>query len=269
VRPTFGRFRDGAQQVVRVPLVELEVTGARDPEEMRAVHPRVRVQQVDVGAQHFLDWDHGERPARNLEQPLGVARQLQLGEVRLAARAAPEHHGQREPEVRQVRQWMPGAQRHRQRRELGIDLVAAACAKARLLLGGEVAPAKNPHAQRLGGAQAFGSAARLGVDDRRDLALHAIEPIAGRHPVEPARVCTVAAAGRALPKLGHAHHVDLVEIARDDAEEAEALPERRGGILRDRQHATLKGQKAHLGAEHLRDGVRLGDERGLVVRAHL
>jgi hypothetical protein len=126
-------------------LVELQIAGAGDAEQVSAVDARVRVEQIHVGAQHFLHGDHREGAAGHGQEALRVARQLELRQVRLAAGAAPEHNGEREPEVRQVGQRVSRAQRHRERRELGIDLVATAGTEARLLLGREIGPAQDAH----------------------------------------------------------------------------------------------------------------------------
>ena len=151
---------------------------ARDAKEMGSVDARVRVEEIHVGAEHLLDRNHRERTTGHGQQSLGVARQLELGEMRFAPRTAAEHDGEREPEVGQVGQRMSRAQRHRERRELGVDLVAAAGAKAGLLLGRQIAPAQDAHAERLGRFETLDRAARLRLDDRGDLLLHTIEPVA-------------------------------------------------------------------------------------------
>jgi hypothetical protein len=81
--------------------------------------------------------------------------------------------------------------------------------------------------ERLGRLEAVRGAARLSLDDGSDLALHAVEAIAGGEPVESARVAAFGARGGGLAQLRHPHHEHLVEIARHDAEKAQALPERR------------------------------------------
>ena len=53
------------------------------------------------------------------------------------------------------------------------------------------------------------------------------------------------------PQFRHAHHVQLVEVARDDAEEAQALEQRDGGILGECEDATLEGEEAQLGVEQI------------------
>ena len=103
-----GRVGHGAEQIVRAALVEVQVSGARDAKEMGSVDARIRVEEIHVGAEHLLDRDHRERTAGHGQQTLGVARQLELGQVRLAPRAAAEHDGERQPEVGQVGQRMPG-----------------------------------------------------------------------------------------------------------------------------------------------------------------
>ena len=48
--------------------------------------------------------------------------------------------------------------------------------------------------------------------------------------------------GRA-PQLGHAHHVELVDVAGHDAQKTKPLEQRHGGIFGQRENPALKGQK--------------------------
>ena len=115
VRPAFRGGGDRREQVMRVIVMQVQVTAARDAEQVRAVHDRIRVEQVCVRAEHVLDGDHGARPPRHRQQARHVARQFMLGQMRARAALASIDDRDEEPEVRQVRQRHTGAERHRER----------------------------------------------------------------------------------------------------------------------------------------------------------
>ena len=217
---------------------------------MRALHVGVRVQHVDVRLHHLLERDHGAGPTRHGQQARTVVGQLDLGEVWRAGGGAPKHDGEREAEMREMRQRVPRTQRHGERREPRVNLLAAPLGQ-RLALGlVERLPAQQVHAVRLRRAKDGARTGRLRGEDPAHLFLDARQP---RHRGEPvfARRCTLRLVERGGAQAGHPHHVQLVDVRGDDGDEAEPLAQRRALVLRQRQHAALEGEETELRIEHL------------------
>jgi len=131
------------------------------------------MQEVHVGAEEFLHGDDVAFPSRHRQQTRRVAGELELGEMRRTTRLATKHDGEREAEMREVREGMTGAQRHRQRRETRVDFVAAPCRELRTFVRCEIGPLHNMDA-RLGRVGETGPCtARLRLQQAVHLELHA------------------------------------------------------------------------------------------------
>ena len=85
-----------------------------------------KVSSTCFGAVSTTEPDDVVLATRNAHETGHVVRQLEFREVWRTARFVPKHHRQRECEMREVWQWMPRAECHRERREPGMNLLAAA-----------------------------------------------------------------------------------------------------------------------------------------------
>ncbi len=255
-RPPLRGAGHGVQQVVGALLVEIEIAAARHAKRVRPFHGDAGMHEVEVAAHQLLDGDDVARRPRNRNEARERMRDLAFGEVQRSALRPPDHGGKSERAVRQVRQRMPGAQRERDRRELGMHVAIEERAQRLPRRPVELLPATDVHAGARQLHHACGDAARLAVGELGGGASNEIELLTVREPVVALLFGLLA---RGAPQPGHAHHVELVHVRRHDGEEAQALAERRAVALREREHPVLEGEQAQLGVQELR--VRGGARR--------
>ena len=120
-RPAPDRLLDRLEQVARVLVGEVQLRGAGEAEEPRALDPPLGIDEVEVGAHHVFQRDEVVRVGDRQEarDPL---RQPQVGEVQRPGAGVLEHDREERREVRHHRHREPRAHRDRPRREQREDL---------------------------------------------------------------------------------------------------------------------------------------------------
>ena len=124
--------------------------------------------------------------------------------------------------MREPRQRMAGTQRHRERREQRLDVVAESVAQRRLLLRVELAHDSRRMPRRASSAKH----AAAHADCRA-----AISPTDAKTPaicssaVSPSELGFGRRLARRAESPGHAHHEELVDVRADDRQKAQALGE--------------------------------------------
>jgi hypothetical protein len=243
-------------QVLDLLLVHEQLAVARDAELVAVDHLHAGEELRDVGVQHrgqeheivlgvgFL--------ARQPDDPRQHARRLHDGDAGIAAECvlAFQLDGEVQALVQHAREGVRGVEadrgqdRHHLAQEVGLDPVR--------LGGSEVGPAQEADA--------------LGREPRQDLRVeqlvllgHQLVRLLRHLPEDELRVHAVGAddgsAGFDLGlQAGDADLEELVEVGGDDAQEPQPLEERRGAVLRLRQHAPVERELADLAVEEqLRD----------------
>ena len=264
------------QEVLVAVLLDLEVGVARDAEQvvLDDLHAREQHRQVlgdevldrqELGLDGRLRHDHEARD---------VVGHLDPREALRADRAVADEDG----EV----QRLPGDVGERvrrvdgQRRQHREDLAAEVLAEAALLLVVEVTPPADVDALVVeGGGHVVLEAPRVTVDDLGDAGRQRGEDLARRQAVRGRHLQSHV---RAALQPGDAHHVELVEVAREDREVLHALQQRLRRVLGQREDALVERQPRQLTVAEpvlrqvgsvvrrrveiaLRDGVRGLDQR--------
>jgi hypothetical protein len=253
-RPPAHRFLDGLEQIARPVLDQLEVGRAGEAEEVRFHHLPAGVEGPDVRPNDLLQRDE-VRPAGDRQEPRQSLGKLDDREVHRPVLAVPKQHRQQEHQSgqhlhREARRHGNGA-RGKGRKNLPPEPLRQQGALGRR----HVVPRADPNP--LGG-QAGQALVRLAI-----LPLHQLHHADGER-LEPSGVHLGAA-----PLEGtDVHHVELVEVGAHDGEEAEPLEQRRGLVLRQRQHASVELQHAGvLVQQRLGVGHGVGRRQRRVARA--
>ena len=206
------------EQVRRLFLLDREVGVARDPEEVVLDDLHAREERVEVGGDDLLE--QHVRPVADLHQARQDGRHLDAREEALAGVGVAHGHRERQRQVADVRERVAGVDR--ERRQHREDLVEEAPAQldvalrplvvaddADLLLGQLLA---NVRPRR-----------RVFLDHGQQPGADGVKGLGRAHAVRRrARV-----AGRdLLAQAGDAHLEELVEVAGEDRQEADALEQR-------------------------------------------
>ena len=254
------------EEVLVVVLLDLEVLVAGDPEgEVLAdLHPREEL--VQVRGDDVLERDEpgvvhvGQRRLVRAGLDAQEARQhrrhLDPREVLLAGLGVDEDDGEVEGEPGDVRERVRGV--HGERGEDGEEPVGEDVAEALALLVGELVPPDDGDAVVL-----ERRADLLGVDPgvhRHQLVAHRGDLLQDLARLQPGGRAHRDAGGDAALEAGHPDHEELVEVLREDREEAGALQQRDVLVGGQLQHALVELQPGDLAVQEA-----LGGEPGLLV----
>jgi hypothetical protein len=185
-----------------------------------------------------------------------LLRHLHAREGLKAGHRVAEGNADRERQVRDVRERPPRA--HRQRGQHREDLLREEPVDRLQLRARALRHLGHPHAV-LGERRTHVllPRTRVPVGQHRVALVDALERLAGREPVGPARV---DAGVNLVVETGHAHHEELVEVVGVDREELHALEQRGVLVLDQLQHAFVELKPGHL-AVH--EQLRRVERRGL------
>ena len=239
-------------QVLHLLLVEPQVGVARDAELRVADHLAAREEVAQVLVDDGREEQEGVRSRAEglgqLHDAREHARRLDDRDRGVAAErvAARELDDEVEALVADLRKRVRRVEPDR--RQQRPDLVAEVRGDPRALRGVELAAAQEPHVVLRERGQHVGvQAPVLVVDDavrfRRDRDVlraqlgHRRHP--GRRPLGAQR----------LDQAGHADLEELVEVRRDDGEEAQPLEERHRRVLREREDAAVEGDLRQLAVD--------------------
>ncbi len=258
---------DQAEQVLRlVSVIDLEIGVAGDPEGVPAQNLHAGEERLQVGADDLLERHELVRrrerhPAR---QDLG---HLHPRETLLAVRAS-QHHGEREAEVRDVREGMAGIDR--ERRQYRKDVAVEIRVDMRAVHRREIVDAlmdREALLRKRGQEvlhQALSVSSHQRAHDRRDRR----ELVLGRHavggPLDDAR-------RRLLLEARDAHLEELIEVAAEDGHKLEPLEQRGSRVERLVQNAPVELEPGELPIEvegWVADVDRGGSTRGRGLRRH-
>ncbi len=238
---------DGQQQIVRLVLLDGQVGVARDPEEVVLDDLHAREEGVEVGGDDLLHEDVGAHA--DLDQARQHLGHLDAREVPLPGHRVADGHGQREREIADVGERVSGVDgQGRQDRE---DLVDEHPPQLEVALGPLVVAddADALVGQRLAH---LGEGEGLLADEVEHLAARLREGLRGAAPVgSQLRVPGLDL----LLEAGHADLEELVEVAREDGQEADALEERVALVARLVQDARVEVEPRELTVD-VRDGRR-------------
>ena len=220
------------QQVVGL-VADAEVGVARDAEEHAAADLHAREEVVEVGRDDLL---HRHQGISRAHQPGNHLRHLDAREPRLAGARVVHVEPQVERQAADVREGQPGTDGERD--EHGCHLALEAPVEIGPVLGRQVLQIGHHDAL----AHQLGT---HGVAPAGGLALDEFE-----HPLTDARHHLFARqlVGRArrasgldgIQHAGHAHHEELVEVAREDGQELRALEQRLRLVLGQLEYARVE-----------------------------
>ncbi len=243
VRTVLDLVRHRREQRARVVLVDLEGPHAARAEDVRVLDPRRGEELARARADDLLDRDE-VRGVRDREEPLDVPRNRQVAQLPAVVLPPAQHDGQGQPQADQVREGPARARREREGREQRKDLLGKALLEADLLVLLELFPAQDPGPPlRQRRKELLPEQGILAGDERAHAHRHEVEELLGRQtllgvPHPSARDLVLEAA--------HPHDEELVGVAGEDRQEAEALEERHLAILRHLQNPLVEVQDAQL-----------------------
>jgi hypothetical protein len=245
----------GDQEILRV-LGDGEVRVPGDAEQAVVEHLHAGEQRAQVVGDDLLQRDEGRAALERDEARQHLLGHLHPGHRLLLGHGIPEQHHQAEREVGDVRE--VSAQPDGQRGEHGEDLLPEALIhlRARLriqVLHGEDAQALLGERRAQLPLEAVAVAPALLEDARVQL----VERVArgGAIRDEPGH-----AVAHLLVQPRHADHEELIEVARVDGTELQALHQRYRGVLGQLEHPVVEGEPRLLPVEeqvavrHLRSG---------------
>jgi hypothetical protein len=179
-----------------------------------------------------------------------------FGQTQSFARPLSEDHGHKQPEMWQMWQWMPGAERDRVRHEITLDFTQVSLLQLGAGVGRQRCPRGQMHPGRGRIAETDLGTAGLRLEQLPNGVLNGRQSVHGRRRVRlddpiPLRGAFV---DRRLAEFGHPDHVQLVEIARDDAQESHPFQQRHAGVFGQRQHTPLKRHQTQFGVQQF-DGI--------------
>ncbi len=189
-------------------------------EHVHAGEQRVQVLRHDVFERHeLLVTDRHEARQRR--------RDLDPREVFVAAARVTDDDGEVEGQPRDVRERVRRV--HRQRGQDRVDAGAVEEAELLLLVSVELVPPQDRDALgRERGDHVVVEAAGLALHEPAGGAEDRVEHLAGQQPAGRARC---HAGGDAALQARHPHHEELVEVAREDRQEPDALQQRHRLVL--------------------------------------
>jgi hypothetical protein len=256
---------DHRKEVFRLVVVARHVGVAGDAEGIHRHHLHPPEERSGVGLDHVLHGDEVEAVlgVRNGDPASRARGDLDAREVHGAARAVAQQDRQRQAQVRDEGEGVPGVDG--ERGEHGVELLAEEEIQPRALPLVQLGVARHQH-PRLGAQEgdqlALPDGAHGGVHHQprvRD----ELELLAGGAPVQRQRLHP----GRDLPpQPAHALLKELVQVAGGDRQEAHALQERNarvGGLV---EHAPVEVQQPQLAVEVERGVVQLRPVRHLARR---
>ena len=196
------------------------------------------------------------------DQARQLVRNLQAGEELLAADGVAHHHGQVQGQPGDVGERV--GRIHRQRGEDREHLGGEPAVEALPGVLVEFAPA--------GDGDVLGREGRAHLLGE-DLGVPALELVGGLQDVvqlvqraDPGGGGNGQSGGDAALQAGHAHHEELVQVGREDGQEAHPLQQEQVRVLRQFQHARIEVQPADLAVQETVQGeVAFGTERRLEV----
>ncbi len=225
-------------------LFELQHRASRHTEGIGPgyAHPGIQLRQI--GADHTLQRDEAALPRERHETRQG-SWSLNDARVLRSVLCPVRHHDQRGPQVADVRERVPRADR--QGSQECVDLVSVVLLQVRTIGGFQFSQAEHPDPvffqlrQQLVEEQLVGlleQAARTAADR--------LKLLLGRHPVHG----WLAAFRRDLPlESGHPDAKEFVQVRTEDGKEAGSLQERRARVLREHEHPPVEGEGTQLHVE--------------------
>ncbi len=251
---------DRADEVVRL-VGDREVRVARHPEPRRLDDLHAREEALHLGLDDVLDEDE---PVVDGDQARQPRRHLDPREPGLPLDGVAHPQAEVERQPRDVREREAGT--HRQRREDGVDLAVEALVDGAALVGAEVGVVRDPDARRgEPGAHLLVPDAGLLGRLLGDALVDAVEHLLAREPV---RSRGQAAGLERVLHRRHAHHEELVQVAREDREELAALQQRHARVARQRQDARVEVEPRELAVDVERRVAELASGRCLGCRRH-
>ena len=226
---------DGLQQIVGILLIGLDLGVARHAERQHLQDLHAREELVQVVLDEFLQRRVAAR-AGHLIQARRDLGHLHAREQLLAFARSAQHHAQAHAHVADEREAV--ARIHGQRREDGEHVAMEPGARLGALGVRKLFPGEQLDAAFLHGGQQV-AAQHIGLH-----AAHVLHALADRLHLLPGRERIRHGAGRAvldlLAQRAHALHEELVEVVREDRQEAHALEQRHRVIGGHVEHATVE-----------------------------
>ncbi len=234
---------DRAQHVRRVG-VERDLRAARGAERVRAHQLEARIQSRQLRLDHVLDTDIAAALGQR-QEARQVSRELDGDEVLRRIAGQPHDGGEGRPQVAHVRERVRRVghdgreQRLEPRAERRVQPLAFAVV--------EFGPAHEPDAVRFERRDQRFPQQRIRAPHHRPRTdADRVELGRGRQTV---RCAAFPALRDGRLEAGHARGEEVVAARAEHGEEADALEQRRGRVLRDVEHALIEGEATELGVE--------------------